>query len=157
MRRATALVLLLVTAGCSTIQHGPMQRIAVDSQPQGAEVTLRECGLKSTKTATTPAKVWVSRRSTKCEITLAVGDYRPYSVRLTRYAQPGASEYFWGVIDFCAEGKNCNSLTDLFAVAVVGSLLILPGLAVDASTGAFFQQDPPRVFVDFEAIAAQEQ
>jgi hypothetical protein len=146
MRRVLSLLLAFTSAACATVNHGPMQRIHVGSDPAGASVDLRDCGAGSTKTAKTPATVWVSRRATRCTLTFAADGYRPRTARLERRVADASANNFDMATELCEDdASNCNSLTDLFIVGAVAGVLVGSGLGIDAATGARWQQVPSRV------------
>ena len=129
-----------------------MQRIQVQSDPAGATVDLRDCGVGSTKTAKTPATVWVNRRATRCTLTFAADGYRPETARLERRVADASANDFDLATELCEDdASNCNSLTDLFVVGAVAGVLVGGGLGIDAATGARWQQTPSRVAVALQA------
>ena len=133
MKRTLLLaVLALNLAACATVQHGPVQRIPVDSEPAGAVVYTEDCGPGSTKEATTPGVIWVSRRAERCALTFTAPGYDLERVVLTREI----AEEFIENIDFLD--------TDYF---LLGGFLAGAGFGVDAITGALFEQHPNEVFV----------
>lgn len=145
-------LLLLGLAGCATIDNGPMQRIHVLSDIEGAEVRAERCGKYSTKTATTPAVVWVSRRSTRCTLEIALPGYETEVVRLKRYATAGVGSYAGGLGELCGdELKNCNSLSDVIITSMIATLLFVPSIVVDAAFGSIFEQEPGAVEVTLAA------
>src|SRR6478609_393067 len=79
--------------GCATAQNGPMQRISIDSEPQGASVALKNCGAMASKTVTTPAVAWVSRRSTQCRLTFRKPYYDEQTIRLSRHTARNMDSY----------------------------------------------------------------
>lgn len=148
LRRSIALFISLGLVGCATVRNGPMERIRVASSPSNAEVTLRNCGLWSTKKATTPAVVWVSRRSTQCRIVLDDGPGEA-SVRLSRHVSRGMNGYPETVGVWCGdESKNCNSAGDVIGVGLFSIVMFVPGLVVDFATGSMFELRPSDVSLD---------
>ena len=149
-RLGFSLIALLVSA-CATVGNGPMQRITVDSNPRGARVRLYNCGAMATKTATTPAVVWVSRRSTKCRLRLSVPGEEEQIVRLSRHVSRNMKGYsevaseIWGPNGPVYEGPD-----DFFFVGIVSTAVIVPSVAVDAATGSMFELTPSRVYIDFQ-------
>lgn len=137
----------LAFAACATVHHGPMQKIAVDSEPAGAVVETEKCGPASTKETTTPGVVWVSRRAERCKLTFYAPDHEPRSVTLHRKM---AEEFFGNVAfaDAVCSGGDCIDL-DFFVLA---TLFTGTGMAVDATTGALFQQEPSEVFVELVPV-----
>jgi len=142
-------LMLLGLTACATVDNGPMQRIEVFSDIEGAEVRAERCGKYSTKIAATPAVVWVSRRSTRCTLEVAAEGYETEVVRLRRF-KAGAGSYLAGLSELCGEElKNCNSLTDVVAMSMFATLLFVPSIVVDSAFGSMFEQDPRTVEVRF--------
>ena len=133
MKRTLLLAALaLDLAACATVQHGPVQRIPVDSEPAGAVVYTEDCGPGSTREARTPGVIWVSRRAERCALTFTAPGYELERVVLTREI----AEEFLENIDFLD--------ADSF---FIGGFLTGAGFGVDALTGALFEQQPNHVFV----------
>lgn len=135
------LLCALGLVGCATAQNGPMQRIQIDSEPQGVSVALKNCGAMATKTVTTPAVAWVSRRSTQCRLVFRKPYYEEQVVRLDRHTSRSMEGYGTG-IDVVLD--NSNHLSD---VAVLGTVILVPSLAVDAVSGSMFELKPNVVLV----------
>ena len=139
--RRLLLVCALGLVGCATAQNGPMQRIRIDSDPQGVSVALKHCGAMATKTVTTPAVAWVSRRSTQCRLEFRKPYYEEQVVRLDRHTSRSMDGYGTGV-DVVLD--NSSKLSD---VAVLGTVILVPSLAVDAVSGSMFELKPNVVLV----------
>jgi hypothetical protein len=131
-RVALLATLALTFAACATVQHGPVQRIPVDSEPTGAVVYTEDCGPGSTREATTPGVIWVSRRAERCALIFTAPGYELERVVLTREI----AEEFLENIDFLD--------ADSFFIS---GFLAGAGFGVDAITGALFEQQPHDVFV----------
>ena len=125
-----------VLTACTTVQNGPMQKILVDSEPRGAAVTLNNCGAMATKTVTTPAIAWVSRRSTQCRLTFRKPYYEVQTIRLNRHTSPNMDAY-GTTADIILD--TSDSFGDF---AVIGAAILLPSLAVDAASGSMFELQP---------------
>ncbi len=142
----------LALLGCATVGNGPMQRVQVESTSEGTTVRLQNCGLLSTKTAVTPAVVWVSRRSTQCRLFFSVPGQEDQSFRLIRHTSRTMDHYDDGmdvIGDLCGpDVKNCNSKSDLENMGFLAALLLVPSLAVDFVTGSMFELSPSRVVHD---------
>jgi hypothetical protein len=154
MRPLLAAVLLLTTTACATVQHGPVQRIQVDSEPQDALVRTAHCGPGATKEVRTPGVVWVSRRAERCTLTfLARGHYTEQVTLHRRIA-----EEFLENANVAAE-MCCTAGDDWLGWLVLGGLFAGTGFALDTATGALFEQDPGEVFVSLEPVdePAEEQ
>jgi hypothetical protein len=136
MKRTLVLAVLAVNlAACATVQHGPVQRIPVDSDPAGAVVYTEDCGPGSTREARTPGVIWVSRRAARCALTFTAPGYQLERVVLTREI----AQEFLDNIDFLD--------ADSF---FIGGFLTGAGFGLDALTGALFEQHPNHVFVSLE-------
>ena len=143
MKRAIALLCAMALSGCTTMTNGPMQRIYVDSKPDGAVVRLEHCGLFASKRVTTPAVAGVSRRSTQCALTFAIPEQPEQRVRLSRRASRNMALY-GSTADFFVD------TTDTFGDWVaVTALFLVPSFVVDLATGSMFEQDPNQAHADF--------
>ena len=109
MRQLLAIVLMFTLTACATVQHGPVQRIAVDSEPQGALVRTAHCGPGATKEVRTPGEIWVSRRAEHCTLTFTARDHYAEQVTLHREL---AEEFFENAELLCW-GKFCERPTIL--------------------------------------------
>jgi len=151
LRRLGISLIALVTAACATVGNGPMQRITVDSNPQGARVRLYNCGAMATKTATTPAVVWVSRRSTQCRLRVSLPGEEERVTRLVRHVSRNMKGYTEVANTLCGPDLiDCNGIDDLFYLGAVSAAVIVPSVAVDAATGSMFELTPSQVYVDFQ-------
>jgi uncharacterized protein YcfL len=129
----------LVLAGCTTVSNGPMQRIRVESEPQGAAVALTKCGAMATKTVTTPAVAWVSRRSTQCRLVFRKPYYDEQTIRLSRHTSPRMDGYG------TTADVILDTSTSLSDVAILGTAILLPSLVIDAASGSMFELEPNEV------------
>ncbi len=146
MKRALVFAVLLLSA-CTTVSNGPMQRVYVDSEPQGADVEVRNCGAMATKTIATPGVVWVSRRSTQCQLVVRKSGFTTEHVRLARHVASAMDRYADGAQ---AGFDSQESFSDgLFVTA----LMLIPSFAVDAASGAMFELQPSRVVVTMKPAA----
>ena len=138
--------LALGLAGCATVGNGPMQRVYVESAAPGTTVRMQGCGVLSTKSAVTPATVWVSRRSTQCRVLFTVPGQEDQSYRLIRHVSPVMRDYGEIFSDWCrGDMKNCNSGDDLLVLGIASTVFLVPALAVDFATGSMFELSPTRV------------
>lgn len=152
MRRSIAILMTLALTACATVQHGPVQRIAVDSEPQGALVRTSLCGPGSTKEVRTPGIVWVSRRAERCTLTFSEHDYYPEQVTLQREL----SEEFFENAD-AAAALCCDGPGDWSDWFFLGAFFAGTGFAVDTATGAMFEQHPHDVFVHLQPREAERE
>lgn len=137
--------LALSLAACATVQHGPMQRIRVDSEPADVKVRTDKCGPGSTKETRTPGVVWVSRRAERCTITFTEDGYVGKRVALTR----AISEEFMENLDLlevCAD-LDCD---DAWGYFFLSGFLAGTGFGIDTITGALYEQQPHEVWVELE-------
>jgi hypothetical protein len=146
---ASASFIALALVGCATVGNGPMQRVYVESAAPGTTVRLQGCGVLSTKSAVTPATVWVSRRSTQCRLLFSVPGQEDQSFRLIRHVSRHMSGYGDALDDWCGDdAKNCNSVNDLLGMGIASAVLLVPALAVDFATGSMFELSPSRISHD---------
>jgi hypothetical protein len=148
MKQLTSIVVMLTLTACATVQHGPVQRIRVDSEPQDALVRTSDCGPGATKEVRTPGVVWVSRRAEHCTLTFSSRGHYAEQVVLERKV---ADEFFENA-DAGAEMICCNDGDDWLGWFVLGTLVAGTGFAVDTATGALYRQDPSDVFVRLEQV-----
>ena len=144
-RLALLAALALNLAACATVQHGPVQRIQVDSDPAGTVVRTDKCGPGSTKEVRTPGTVWVSRRAERCTLTFTADGYVGKRVPLTRVI---AEEFLENLEAFrVCDGVDCD---DPWGFFLLGGLVAGTGFGVDTITGALYEQQPHEVFVTLE-------
>lgn len=141
-------VLAMMFAACATVQHGPVQRIHVDSEPSDAVVRTELCGPGATKKVRTPGVVWVSRRAERCTLTFSAPGYEAERVMLRREL---AQEFLDNAefLDVC--GGNVLDCDDEL-LFLVGGTLAGAGFGIDAITGALFEQHPDDVFVSLHEL-----
>jgi len=110
-------------AGCATIVHGNSQYVEIDSQPQGATAYV------GGNYFITPAKVLLKRGypMQDQQVLVQKEGYKPGYATISQ----SLSGWLWGDI-------------------IWG---ILPGLAVDAITGAAFNLHPAKIVVQLEPSA----
>ncbi|HUR82582.1 MAG TPA: hypothetical protein VM733_17595 [Thermoanaerobaculia bacterium] len=154
MKKLLAFLLMFTLTACATVQHGPVQRIAVDSEPQGAVVRTAHCGPGATKEVRTPGELWVSRRAEHCTLTFTARDHYAEQVTLHREMAPEFFENADAAAVVLDEGPG-----EWLPWFVFGTVLAGTGFAVDTATGALFEQHPREVFVNLEPVQpeAQEQ
>jgi hypothetical protein len=145
----TALLLLALT-GCATTTQGPLQRIEIESDPSGAAVDATRCGV-SIGALETPTTIMVSRRAKTCLISISHSGYFTSNVPLERVISDRLGD------NFEAMGiANCDDCGRPFgewmALVVVGLAGALTGVAVDAASGAMYELQPSRIFVELEPL-----
>lgn len=143
-------VLAFFLAQCSTLTHGPLQRIRVASKPTGASVKLSDCGAGSTDSAKTPDIVFVNRRATHCTLTFSLPEYGHRSVALFRtgraMARTGPPDALFDLYENAAD-----PIDDAIGAIVIQVGLPIWGMsrAFDGLTGANYRQNRSTVAVDF--------
>lgn len=145
MKPLLAALVAIALTGCATVQHGPVQRIDVDSEPRDAVVRTSDCGPGSTKEVRTPGVVWVSRRAEHCTLRFSAPGFYAETVTLRREM---AEEFLDNVNVIGEIGYWDDSLTGL----LLGGLFAGTGFAVDGATGAMFQQHPSAVVIELEPV-----
>lgn len=142
MKRLLVVLMVPFLTACATAHHGPMQRVAVESDPAGAEISLQHCGAFATERAATPAVVWVSRRATQCTVAVSKSGYKPVCIRLDRHVAPQFTANTAALTTMCGDVFECNHASDLALAGFVGGTLAGAGMATDAVTGAMFELRP---------------
>jgi hypothetical protein len=147
MKPLLAAALTIALTGCATVQHGPVQKIHVDSEPQDALVKTSDCGIGSTKEVRTPGVVWVSRRADKCTLRFSAPGHYTETVTLHREVADEFLQNVNVVGELCCWDTD-NSLTGL----LLGGLFAGTGFAVDGATGAMFKQEPSALLIELEPV-----
>jgi hypothetical protein len=142
MHKIARLVPAIFFVGCATVNHGPLQRISVDSDVP-ATVTVEKCGVRF-EPSETPTEVFVSRRATDCVIVLTT-DREERVVPLTRHA-----ENIWDTVEAADVVLSGASTIDEVGIGLVAAVpVVLASAGVDFATGAVYQQQPAEIFVSF--------
>src|SRR6476619_7146744 len=139
MRKLIAILGALVMTGCATVSNGPMQRVYIDSDPQGAAVRLERCGALATKTLVTPGVAWVSRRATQCRVTLGMPNAAEQKLRLSRHVSRSMKRYATTADVLSDVAFSGNGFDDLAAAGFIATILFVPSFAVDAISGSMFE------------------
>jgi len=149
LKRQWAIIALAVLLfRCATFNHGPVQRIHVDSNPAGAAVHAEGCGIPWRASRLTPAVVWVSRMAKRCTLTVSLAGHGQQTFFLRREISDAIGGNVEAGLDLCNdELTNCNSADDLLGPV----LLVGTGMLVDRLTGGMFEQTPARIMADFLA------
>lgn len=150
MRQLLAILLMLTLTACATVQHGPVQRVFVDSEPQDAVVRTSHCGPGSTKEVRTPGIVWVSRRAEHCTLTFTSQGHYAEQVTLRRQI---AEEFF----DNAGIASEMCCEDGWLGWFFLGALFAGTGFALDTATGALYEQQPGEVYVRLEAVAERQE
>ncbi len=95
-----------------------------------------DCGGWRAARLRTPATVWVSRRATRCSLTLSFPGYADQTVTLTRVTSDSVDDNFVLM-------EKAESLKD----GLVLGLFTAVGVGLDALTGAMWEQVPSRLLL----------
>jgi hypothetical protein len=152
IRKVVVALLAAASVACATIDHGRTQQIRVDSHPAGASVTLSHCGSAVPRRPITPTTVTVSRRATRCELTLALPSGEDTRIiHLHRHLTRDLHQYLTLPLDLCGDSLDgCDSAEAIAADILIWGVVAGVGITVDASTAALFEELPRTVTVDFE-------
>lgn len=155
---AVVLLLALRLNGCASVAHGPMERIAIDTNPGGADVKI-VCSNQVVASGVTPTSLSIPRRGDPCEVALSKEGYESARVPLER----GFSGRYWGNIGMAAaipagvvmlfgDNSDDDSLAPaLFGVGVAGCI----GLFLDRVNGSMYDHDPAHVSLQLQLRAAR--
>jgi hypothetical protein len=145
MKRALSLLLIgCVLSSCATITNGTHEVISVDSNPSGAEATIK-CNNKISAIGTTPAKLTIPRKADGCRITVAQNGMKTESMEIER----GFTSSFWlnfvpasgvaigTVAAFSGNGSD-DVISGLFIAGFAGGI----GFIVDRFSGAMYDHNP---------------
>jgi hypothetical protein len=142
---ATLSLMLFFSARCASIGHGRMERIAVDSQPRGAEVTIL-CAGSTVASGVTPVVLQMRRSATECAATLTRDGFQDEQVQLPRRH----NRMFWmnallaSVVVPAAGVANSGGIGSeglspaLYGVSAVG----VAGLIYDHGSGRAYRHSP---------------
>ena len=134
-------------AGCATVAQGPLQRIEIESNVKGAAIEARDCGV-TIGPMQTPATILVSRRATRCEITVSHPRYWGETVQLTRRVS-GAALGNLELGEAVADSLCCDASDDGI---VAGMAVLGAGMLIDYGSGAMYQLEPSRIFIPLQSI-----
>ena len=145
MKRALSLLLIgCVLSSCATIKNGTHEVISVDSNPSGADATIK-CNNKVSVSGTTPARLTIPRKADGCRITVAQNGMKTESMELER----GFTSSFWlnfipasGIAFGTAAAFSGTGSDDfiggLFVAGFAGGI----GFIVDRFSGAMYDHNP---------------
>lgn len=131
-------LLLVLSMGCSTLDRGPMQRVHIASEPEGATVELPRCGVKDAGLKT-PVTVFIPRRVKRCSILLLHEGYEPARVMLERRRAENPAYLIETIDTLCGE---CDSLSDVFISVALGGILWGAARGVDKMAGSDYVLEP---------------
>jgi DNA-binding beta-propeller fold protein YncE len=141
MRFISLLLIGCLLTSCATITRGPNEVIAVDSDPSGANATIK-CTNNISASGTTPARLTIPRKAEGCRVDVEKSGMKAQSVDLER----GFNSAYWTNF-FPASGlpigvitafRDENTASVAFGVGIIGAA----GFLVDRVTGAMYDHNP---------------
>lgn len=132
--------------GCATLLDRDREPIRIDSDPQGAAVTMT-CGATRTVQAETPAVLEVGRRDRDCVIVLAKTGYVSRQVALEHGLN---RRILWNLLPLGAATVYLMNDDDIFeggSVFFLGSAATAGGFLLDWMSGRNDDHDPKRIRV----------
>lgn len=143
--RCVALILVgCLLSSCATISRGRYEVIAVDSDPPGANATIKCLGRVS-DSGTTPVHMTIPREADGCRVNIEKSGMQPQTIALER----GFNASYWTnfvpasgfpisvIAAFSDSGSNS------IAIAALGfGIFGAAGLIVDRVTGAMYDHNP---------------
>jgi hypothetical protein len=143
-RLLASLLTACLLSSCASIRRGRDEVITVDSDPSGANATIK-CANNISANGTTPARLTISRKADGCRVDVGKSGMKTQTIQLER----GFNSDYWlnfipaagfptsAVVAFSGSGS------DALAVALLGAGLFgTAGLIVDRVTGAMYDHDP---------------
>lgn len=145
MKRFLSLLLAAcLLSSCATITRGTHEVISVDSNPSGADATIK-CANNITASGTTPARITIPRKAEGCSIDVAKSGMKTQKIQLER----GFNASFWAnfipaaglpvgtIAAFTGNGSD-DAVGALFVAGILGGA----GFLVDRFTGAMYDHNP---------------
>src|SRR5712691_7133317 len=90
MRRVALVLTGCLLSSCATITHGPNEVISVESNPSGANATIR-CAGNISASGTTPAHLTIPRKADGCNVNIEKSGMKTRNIELER----GFSGEYW--------------------------------------------------------------
>jgi hypothetical protein len=151
MRCLALLLVVSLLSSCATISHGRDEVISVESDPPGANATIR-CAGNVSANGTTPARLTILRKADGCSVNIEKSGMQAKRVGLER----GFTGAYW--LNFAPMiGFPIYILSKGFFASgsgVVGWLALglagAGGLLVDRATGAIYDHDPKVIKVTLQ-------
>jgi hypothetical protein len=145
VKRSLSLILICCfLSSCATIKHGSSEVITVDSNPSGANATIK-CANNVSASGTTPARLTIPRKADGCRVDIEKSGMKTQQIQLER----GFNSAYWvnfipaGGLPLSAIAAFSDGGSDSIAVAALGAGLFgAAGLIVDRVTGAMYDHDP---------------
>jgi hypothetical protein len=145
VKRSLSLILMCCfLSSCATIRHGTNEVLSVDSNPSGANATIK-CANNISASGTTPARLTIPRKADGCRVDIEKSGMKAQTVQLER----GFNNAYWlnfipaGGFPLSAIAAFSDGGSDSLAVAALGAGVFgVTGLIVDRVTGAMYDHDP---------------
>jgi len=144
MRFLSLLLTASLLSSCATITRGTNEVISVDSDPSGAEATIK-CANYVTASGTTPARITIPRKADGCFLDVAKSGMKTQRLSMER----GFNGSFWAnfipasafpitvLYTFLGDGSD-STAAFLAGVGLIGGA----GFLVDRFTGAMYDHNP---------------
>ena len=144
MRCIALLLMGCLLPSCATISRGRDEVIAVNSDPSGANATIK-CNGNVSISGVTPARITIPRKSEGCRVNIEKNGMKTQNLAIER----GFNSSYWmnfipasgfpiAVISAFSDGGS-----DTVAVAALGfGIFGTAGLIVDRVTGAMYDHNP---------------
>jgi hypothetical protein len=151
MRFLALLLTGCLLSSCATITRGRDEVISIDSNPSGANATIRCAGNIST-TGMTPARLTIPRKAEGCNVNIEKSGMKTQNVQLERGFNASYWMNFVPTVGFpiailgSAWGDRGGNYTAWLAAGFFGA----GGFIVDRVTGAMYDHNPNHVKVTLE-------
>lgn len=140
-------------SSCATITRGPDEVIAVDSNPSGANATIK-CAGNVSAGGTTPARLTIPRKAEGCRVNVEKSGMKTQNIALER----GFNAAYWmnfipatgmalGFIAAFGDGGSETAAGLLVGIGLAGAA----GLIVDRVTGAMYDHNPNVIKVTLQS------
>lgn len=144
MRSASLLLIGCLLTSCATLTRGTNEVITVDSNPSGAEATIK-CANNITASGTTPARLTIPRKAESCRVDVEKSGMQTQKILLER----GFNASFWlnfvpasglpiGILALFTGNGSDAAIETVFVAGIAGGV----GFAVDRLTGAMYDHEP---------------
>jgi hypothetical protein len=151
MRCVALLSIACLLSSCATISHGRDEVTSVESDPSGANATIRCAGNVSVAGAT-PARLTIPRKADGCSVYVDMRGMQPKKVVLER----GFTAAYWANLVPTLGFPIYIYSRSIFATGSGGAgwlafaLAGAAGLVVDRATGAMYDHDPKVIKVTLQ-------
>ncbi len=144
MRYVALLLIGCLLSSCATIVRGRNEIIAVDSDPSGANATIK-CAGNVSAGGTTPARITIPRSADGCRVDVVKNGMKTQSIGIER----GFNASYWmnfiatggfpiSFIAAFSDGGSNTVASAAFAAGIFGAA----GFIVDRVTGAMYDHNP---------------